>query len=183
MESTEIEDSALRVAVAQSRRAQGLASAARALVRAWEGMHGYRGAQGRRGRALRRTAVPPLLAALERLGLGAFRTDLSPTELRRPGLAAMAEVVERLGVDARFVLFGHLHRPGPLAGDGEAWRTAGGVRLANTGSWVYEPAYLGATPGDTPYWPGTMTLVRDGGPPELRHLLQDLDHGELGHGR
>jgi hypothetical protein len=97
---------------------------------------------------------------------------------RRRGLAAMAQVVDRIRIDAAYVLFGHLHRPGPLAGDG-AWTTANGTELVNTGSWVYEPAYLGATSADSPGWPGTCVLVRDDGPPELKHLLRGLAHEDF----
>ena len=133
--------------VAQSSRIRPVARAGRSLVRAWETAGGYRGARGRP----RRTASRP--------------------PRRRPGLRAMAEVVERLSIDADYVLFGHLHRAGPLAADGEGWRLSGGTRLVNTGSWVYEPAYLGAAPAESPHRPGTLALVHPEGPPELRHVL------------
>jgi hypothetical protein len=95
------------------------------------------------------------------------------------GIRAMAEVVERLGVDARYVLFGHLHSPGPPPGDAASWRTASGTQLVNTGSWVYEPGYLGETPAESPDWPGTCAFVRSAGPPELRSVLRRLTHAEL----
>jgi UDP-2,3-diacylglucosamine pyrophosphatase LpxH len=99
---------------------------------------------------------------------------------RRPGLRAMAQVVESLTIDAGYVIFGHLHRPGPARADDLGWRTATGVQLVNCGSWVYEPAYLGATPADSPYWPGTCVVVADDGPPELRELLSGFTHEQLG---
>lgn len=74
--------------------------------------------------------------------------------MRRPGVDAMAEVVDRLRIDADYVLFGHLHRPG-------SWRVQGGTALLNTGSWV----------ADSPYRPGTCAFTGDNGPPELRNLL------------
>ena len=166
--------------VAQSRR---VANAGRALVREWERLGGYRGPQGQARRALRRIVVPAALRTLDLVGLGAFRDNTSPTDLRRPGLEAMAQVVDCLRIDADHLLFGHLHRPGPLDGDTHGWTAGRGTRLMNTGSWVYEPAYLGATPADSPYWPGSCAFVRDDGPPELRHLMRDLGHDELRGGR
>jgi Calcineurin-like phosphoesterase len=101
----------------------------------------------------------------------------------RTGIRAMAEVVERLGVDARHILFGHLHSPGPLPGDTASWRTAAGTQLVNTGSWVYEPGYLGETQAESPDWPGTCAFLERGRPPELRSLLRRLTHDELRAGR
>jgi Calcineurin-like phosphoesterase len=121
------------------------------------------------GARLGQTAV----AAAERLA----RPGGGPK--RRRGLAAMAQVVDRLRIEAGYVLFGHLHRPGPLDGDAGAWTAAGGTRLVNTGSWVYEPAYLGATAAESPAWPGTCVLVHDDGPPELRQLLRGLAHDDF----
>ncbi len=63
------------------------------------------------------------------------------------------------GIDADWVLFGHVHRRG-LIGD-ERWPMGrpGGDALLNTGSWVYEPLLVtGATPPH-PYWPGGAVLV------------------------
>ena len=75
-------------------------------------------------------AFPLTIAALNRLGIGPLKADLSGVELRRAGLRAMGEVVARLGIDARHVIFGHTHRSGPLPDDdaGE-WRLAGGGQL------------------------------------------------------
>ena len=74
---------------------------------------------------------------------------------RRPGVGAMAQVVDRLRIDAEYVLFGHLHRPG-------SWPIEGGTTLLNTGSWVdAEDSHL----------PGTCAITGENGAPELRHLL------------
>ncbi len=73
----------------------------------------------------------------------------------RAGVSAMAEVVGRLGIDADYVLFGHLHRPG-------SWQIAGGTTLFNTGCWV------DAADSERP---GTYVLAREKGAPELRQLL------------
>ena len=63
------------------------------------------------------------------------------TQMRLASLPALSHVVGRLGVDAEWVLFGHVHRLGPLPGDLETrWRgPQGRPNLLNTGSWVYEP--------------------------------------------
>jgi predicted phosphodiesterase len=74
---------------------------------------------------------------------------------RRPGVRAMAQVVERLRIDADYVLFGHLHRAG-------SWPVQGETTLLNTGSWI---------DADNPCRPGTCAFIRPNGPPELRRLL------------
>ena len=73
------------------------------------------------GDRLLRAAVPRAVAALNRLGLGPFDPDISGSALRRAGLKAMAEVVERLDIEAEHVIFGHTHRPGPLPSDLDEW--------------------------------------------------------------
>jgi predicted phosphodiesterase len=65
-----------------------------------------------------------------------------------PGMRAMARVVECLGIEADHVVFGHLHCPGE-------WRSDGGTRLVNTGTW--RASYAAAA----------YVLVRSEGPPEL----------------
>ena len=74
---------------------------------------------------------------------------------RRPGVEAMAQVVVRLGIEADYVLFGHLHRPG-------SWPIPGVTTLLNTGSWVDAE--------DSPL-PGTCAITGEKGAPELRQLL------------
>jgi predicted phosphodiesterase len=99
--------------------------------------------------------------------------------VRRPGLEAMAQVIDSLGIEADYVVFGHLHDPRPVSA-GDDWRTASGTQLVNTGSWVYEPAYLGPSFDESSYWPGTVTFVSSEGPPRLEHLLKGLAFTELG---
>jgi hypothetical protein len=91
----------------------------------------------------------------------------------------MGDVVERLGIDARHVVFGHTHRSGPLPGDdaGE-WRLASGAQLTNTGCWVYESMYLDRHWG-SPYWPGLAVELESGGEPRLVRLLEGIDAGAL----
>jgi predicted phosphodiesterase len=123
-----------------------------------------------------RVTIPGAVAAMNRVGLGPFRAELTAAELRRSGLKAMADVVGGLGIDADHVVFGHTHRAGPLPGDdlGE-WRLPGGRQLWNTGSWYHERVFLGDKPHLSPYWPGTVAWVGEDGPPELQNLLQDIE--------
>lgn len=125
------------------------------------------------------TAVFPLgVRGLNLLGVGPVSSDLSADALRRNALEAMSAVVTRLGIAAEHVIFGHSHRPGPLpADDVTEWRTPTGTWLHNSGSWVYEPVFVGQarTAGEGgPYFPGVAIAVGDDGPPELLRLLSSV---------
>lgn len=130
-----------------------------------------------RGWLLGSVAVPGAVGVANRLGLGPVRSDLSPETITAAGLEAMREVVSKLGIEARHVVFGHTHRRGPLPPDPE-WR-AGEARLWNTGSWVFSSRLIGAAGPRSPYWPGTVAIVGEQGPPELRHLLDGWTADEL----
>ncbi len=123
---------------------------------------------------------PLAVAALNRAGVGPLRADISPEELRRAGLEAMGEVAERLGLGSYYVVFGHTHRTGPLPGDPEhEWRTPGGGRLLNAGSWVYVSVFVSDAPAENPYWPGGCVVVEDQGPPVVKRLLQDFTRADI----
>jgi hypothetical protein len=130
---------------------------------------------------------PLAVAALNRAGLGPLKAEISSGELRGAGLRAMGEVASRLGLGDAHVIFGHTHRAGPLARDDlREWNRppavpggAPGARLVNVGCWTYDSIFLTATPGESPYWPGTIAVVGDDGPPELKRLLLDRAHAEL----
>lgn len=143
--------------------------------RAWGALAGARRAGGRRARWRRRAMAagfPAAIAALNRLGLGPLRAELSGSELRRAGVRAAGEVVRRLGIDARYVLFGHTHRAGPLPRDDRsAWTVAARTDLINTGCWVHERAFLGRDPAASPYRAGFAVRLGETGPPELVNLL------------
>ncbi len=147
-------------------------------VGAWNALtsrNGHRSAL--RAHALR-AAFPVAVRALNALGLGPLSSEISMDALRRSGLRAIAEVAERLRVDARHVLFGHTHRTGPLDGDAAVeWLTPNGMRLHNTGSWVFSPSF--ARDPRSPYWPGGAIAVEDGAEPVLLRLLADRDAHEL----
>jgi predicted phosphodiesterase len=136
------------------------------------------------GASARRSAIkgafPLMVDGLNRAGLGPLSPDISRGELRRAGLRAMGEVAARLGLGDAYVVFGHTHRAGPFPDDpASEWRGRAGARLVNAGSWVYDAIFLTATPGESPYWPGTCVLVEETGPPVLRRLLLDRSHAEL----
>jgi hypothetical protein len=147
-------------------------------VRAWRTLAGN-GHRPLRRRAL--AALFPLtVAAVNRAGLGPVRADISGSELGRAGVRAMGEAVELLGIDAVHVLFGHTHRAGPRPADPPAeWTTPSGVRLHNTGCWVYERQFLSTTPYESPYWPGNAIRVDATGPPVALRVLGDRGHAQL----
>ncbi len=148
-------------------------------VRVWRTLAGD-GHRPIRRRAL--AALFPLgVAAVNRAGIGPVRADISGSALGRAGVRAMGEAVDRLGIRADHVIFGHTHRMGPRPGDDPAdWTTAAGTRLHNTGCWVYERHFLGATPYESPYWPGVAVRVEDdGSPPQHLRLLGERGHAEL----
>jgi hypothetical protein len=141
---------------------------------AWRALSGRSAGLGLRRRAVR-AALPAIVAGLNRAGLGPLSADLSIDALRRSRLQAVGEVVLRLGVEARHVIFGHSHRAGPLpADDGTEWHTVTGATLTNAGCWVHDPVFLGAEPALNPYRPGFAATLTDSGPPALVNLLDDI---------
>ena len=156
-----------------------LSAGAGASARAWVALAG--GARHRRPlrTAALGTGYVTAVAALNRIGLGPIDRNLSGSALRLGSLRGMREVIERLGIGARHVIFGHSHRSGPWESDDPAeWATPSGAML-NTGSWVYQRHFLSEQPNASPYWPGSAVLVEDGAPPRLIRLLGDRGHAEL----
>jgi hypothetical protein len=122
---------------------------------------------------LGRITIPGAVAALNRLGIGPFKPELTGVELRRAGLLAMARVAEALAPDAEHLVFGHTHRPGPLRGDEDAeWTTPSGTRLWNSGSWFHESAFVTDQAERSPYWPGTVVWIDADGPPRIENALR-----------
>jgi predicted phosphodiesterase len=140
--------------------------------RVWSQINGG-GGRSAAGLLLGHVAIPGAVVMLNRAGVGHFRSDLTGQELRRAGLEAMRTVVERVGVQADYVVFGHTHRAGPMPDDDPAeWALAGGARLVNSGSWLHEPVLLGEDPVSSPYFPGTVVRLRDEEPPDLEAALR-----------
>lgn len=162
-------------AVAQSAGTDGRSRGSRgASARVWRELAGPGSSHGirqwrRRGLA---AAFPALVWSLSRAGLGPLRPQLSPGELRRASLRAQVEVLVRLQIDARHVIFGHTHRAGPLPADvREEWSATGEQQLMNTGSWVLEPTFVGSRPEQSPYRVGFCARVVAGESPVLTNLL------------
>jgi predicted phosphodiesterase len=149
---------ALTYAMAQSVRSGRSVAGSQTSVRLWQRLN-------RRGGRVPALAFGAAIAALNRAGLGPLKADLSAIELREAGLRSIRTVIDRLGIDAQHVIFGHTHRSGPHEGD-EGWGP-----LVNTGSWIWEPAFLGSDPTDSPYWPGHVALVPEEGPPQLASVV------------
>jgi hypothetical protein len=140
-------------------------------TRAWGALTDGQPRRGLRQRAMV-AGFPVAVAALNRIGLGPLSADLSSAELRRAGLRAFAEVLDRLGVSAPYAIFGHTHRAGPLPGDDRGeWVTGASTEILNTGCWLHEPRFMGRSPHTSPYRPGFAVVVEDTGPPRLVNLL------------
>jgi UDP-2,3-diacylglucosamine pyrophosphatase LpxH len=132
---------------------------------------------------LRAVTMPRVPRRLLDRRIAPFTSTVLEAQMRRASMPALSRVVHRLGVDAEWVIFGHVHRRGPLPGDDERrWRGPGGrPRIANTGSWVYEPLLVHHATPPHPYWPGGAILLSDGREPQTIGLLDHLDAAVLHH--
>jgi calcineurin-like phosphoesterase family protein len=154
-------------------------------MRIWEMLGGASGrARTIQGRVLGSAVIPAALRGIERAGIGSFGRDFSTGEIGRAGVEAMHVVVERLDIKADHVIFGHIHRRGALLFDDgrrasdPVWKR-NGTTLHNTGNWTYVEGLLGRAVPQSPFWPGSMIVVPETGPPELVELLADVDRGLL----
>ena len=130
---------------------------------------------------LRAATMPGVPRRLMARRMSPVTVSVLGAQMRRASIPALARVVHRLGVEAEWVVFGHVHRSGPLAADDPGqWLGPGGrPRIANTGSWVYEPLLVHHATPPHPYWPGGAVLLEDGRDPRPMGLLDGLTASAL----
>ena len=126
----------------------------------------------------RMRAIPQVLHLMTRPNLAPTTARLVDAQMRGAAMPAMAEVAQRLGVDADWIVFGHVHRLGPR--DEPAWQpVADGPRLLNAGAWVFVPMLLNHVTPPHPYWPGGAVIVEPGAEPRAVALLDDMPREQL----
>jgi hypothetical protein len=141
-----------------------------------------------RGAAIGRTAGRFLLGTAPRLvssaGLSPITAQVLDLQMRHATLPALRLVLARLALEPETVIFGHVHRRGPLATDrlGD-WARPGSPRALCTGSWLYEPRLTQSSAPPHPYWPGGGVLLEYERPARSIGLLDDLDHEQIRPGR
>jgi hypothetical protein len=125
---------------------------------------------------LRASTMPGIERRLLSRRFAPLTALLLGAQMRRAAIPALGRVVHRLGVDADWVIFGHVHRCGPLSGDDpQRWNGPGGrPRIVNSGSWVYEPLLVHRARPPHPYWPGGAILLEEGSEPRAIGLLDHL---------
>jgi hypothetical protein len=130
---------------------------------------------------LLRAATIPSPRKLQPHRIAPLTRVLLSLQMQRASIPALAHAVARVGVNADWLVFGHVHRSGPREGDDPgAWAAPGGrPRIANTGSWVYEPLLLHRGGAPHPYWPGGAVIVEGDGDPRAVGLLDRVDVAAL----
>ncbi len=129
----------------------------------------------------RASTMPQIRRHLLRRRVAPLTSRLLSLQMRRASIPAIARVVHRLGVDAEWVVFGHVHRLGPMPDDDiDDWvGPQSRLRFVNTGSWQYEPALVHRAKPPHPYWPGGAVLIEDGSAPRAVNLLEDVPESAL----
>jgi predicted phosphodiesterase len=130
---------------------------------------------------VRATTMPAIQEGVLDPRIAPLTARMLSLQMRRHALPAMGRVVDRLGVQADWVVFGHVHRLGPLPGDdADQWRDpTGRIELLNAGSWLWEPRLVNRVQPPHPYWPGGSVLLEDGAQPRAVGLLDDLTAEQL----
>jgi hypothetical protein len=130
---------------------------------------------------IRASTMPLGSRRLLRPGMARLTATVLGAQMRFASLPALSHVVGRLGVDAEWVLFGHVHRLGPLPDDLQTrWRgPQGRPGLLNTGSWVYEPLLVHNATAPHPYWPGGAVILEADRAPRAVGLLDAVPAGAL----
>jgi predicted phosphodiesterase len=129
----------------------------------------------------RAAMLPHVPRMLMHARLAPVTAAMIDAQMRHAALPALALVLARLGVEADWVVFGHVHRLGPLISDRDhPWRPVqGGPQLLNSGSWLYDPLLVDRASVPHPYWPGGAVLIEPGSEPRAVGLLDDLGPSEL----
>lgn len=126
---------------------------------------------------LRASGIQHLPRLMMHSGLAPVTASTLDLQMRHAAISAMARVARRLGVDADCIVFGHVHRRGPI--DEERWPSVDSTRYVNTGSWVFDPLLVDRATPPHPYWPGGAVLLEHGREPRSLGLLDDLGADEL----
>jgi UDP-2,3-diacylglucosamine pyrophosphatase LpxH len=129
----------------------------------------------------RATSMPAPPMRLVSAQMAPVTSRLLGLQMRHAAIPALARVVHRLGVRTDAVIFGHVHRLGPLPEDRDAqWRgPSGTMKVFNCGSWVYEPLLVHRASPPHPYWPGGAIVLESGRQPRAVGLLDDISGQEL----
>ncbi|HEY2769691.1 MAG TPA: metallophosphoesterase [Solirubrobacteraceae bacterium] len=124
----------------------------------------------------RAATMPALTRGLLHRRFAPLTSMVLGLQMRYAGIPALTRVVQRLGVEADHVLFGHVHRLGPLPDDDPAhWAGPDGApRILNTGSWLFEPLLVHRVTPPHPYWPGGAVLLEPGAEPRAVGLLDEV---------
>ena len=123
------------------------------------------------------TPVKWIQHSLLRPSFARLTTALLNWQMRRHSLPALARVCAALGISTEYVVFGHVHRLGPLRGDRlRQWDHplspgAKPTRFVNTGSWVEEELLIGDRRPPHPYWPGGAVIIEEDGIPRPVELI------------
>ena len=124
--------------------------------------------------------APQLRRLLLRRRMAPITSRLLALQMRRASIPAIVQVAERLGVVARWIIYGHVHRLGPLATDEASWPAGdGGPAVLNTGSWLHEPILVHGASPPHPYWPGGAVWLENGAAPRATNLLNGMDAATL----
>ena len=133
---------------------------------------------------LLRAATMPSPRKLQPQHIAPLTRRLLTRQMQRASIPAVAHAMSRIGVEADWLIFGHVHRLGPVATDDPSLWASGSTRIANTGSWIYEPLLLHNSAPPNPYWPGGAILIPDeNADPQPISLLDNLDIATLYHSR
>jgi hypothetical protein len=130
---------------------------------------------------VRAATMPRVRRSLLHPRLAPLTSSLLGLQMRRAAIPTIGYLARRLGVQAEWIVFGHVHRLGPLRDDDPAdWCGNGDrPRVVNTGSWLYEPLLVHHARPPHPYWPGGAVLLEDDGEPRPYGLLNDLSPADL----